>query len=72
MKTTGIVLVALLVLTASSAVAQDKKKASGADAKAASCCASYGGTFDKSTTPGRCMGIRGASLTNYARCAGRM
>ena len=72
MKTTGIVLAALIALMSTSAIAQDKKKPSGADAKAASCCASHGGNYDTSTTPGRCYGIRGQALMGFAKCAGRM
>jgi len=74
MKTILIALCMTLLAGAAAHAQQPKQKAqsTGADAKASKCCKDYGGDWDASTQPGRCMGLSQATRPNFGRCSGRL
>jgi hypothetical protein len=75
MMKTVLVAACIALLSGTAAYAQQSKQktqASGADAKASKCCKDFGGSWDGSTQPGRCLGMPQATRPNYARCAGRL
>jgi hypothetical protein len=72
---TILVAVCVMLLAGAAAYAQQPKQKTqggGADAKASKCCKDYGGRWDVSTQPGRCLGLSRATRPNFGRCAGRL
>ena len=74
MKTILVAICAMLLAGAAASAQPSRQKAQsgGADTKASKCCKDFGGSFDTSTQPGRCLGLSRGTRPSYGRCAGRL
>ena len=67
--------ICVTLLAGAAAYAQQPKQKTqggGADANASSCCRNFGGSWDASTQPGRCVGLSRTTRQQFNRCAGRL